>query len=101
MAKALTPIERRKKNQRLILVMAVVFLLTGGVLFIGLRGGQPTVGQPNVVATEATRQAAQAIIQDVTIPKSFFDKEVLSEFTKYIPIAAPASWGRTDPFVSF
>jgi len=100
MAKTLTILEKKKRNQRLLIIIGVIFFLSAIVLFVGLNRDAGPTG-PATVNTGATRQAAQVIIQDVTIPRSLFEDKLLEGFTKYIPISAPSSWGREDPFVSF
>ena len=100
MAKTLTILEKKKRNQRLLIIIGVIFFLSAIVLFSGLnRDSGPT--ELDTVDTGSARQAAQVIIQDVTIPRPFFEDKFLEGFTKYIPISTPSSWGREDPFVSF
>ncbi|MDP4010478.1 MAG: hypothetical protein Q8P37_01300 [Candidatus Spechtbacteria bacterium] len=100
MAKQLTILEKKKKNQRLLIIIGVIFFLSAIVLFMGLNRDSGPIG-PSTVDPGATRQAAQVIIQDVTIPRSLFEDKLLEGFMKYIPISAPSSWGRENPFTSF
>lgn len=101
MAKTLTILERRKRNRRLAIIVATVISLTAIVLFMGLgkESGEGSISEFS--NNETILMIAEVVNRDVFIPESFFNDELLANFKEYVPIPAPASWGRDDPFIPF
>ena len=96
----LTPLQKRKRTQRLAGLLVGVILVTVTVLFLGLGNKPRPRGGGAVLTPKATQEAARALIKEISIPKSFFEDGVLRQFDKYTPLEAPESFGRANPFES-
>ena len=94
----LTPIQKRKKTQKLLEVIVGLIVLTAIVLFFGLGREIVPGGRGPILTPQATQDAARILIKEVHITKSFFEDGILEDFIKYTPLQAPLIYGKINPF---
>jgi len=94
----LTPIQKRKRTQKLLGIIAGIIVLAVVILFLGLGKKPAPSGRGPILTPQATQEAARTLLKEVHITKSFFEDEVLKNFIKYTPLQAPQIYGKINPF---
>ncbi|OGZ62830.1 MAG: hypothetical protein A3H51_01415 [Candidatus Spechtbacteria bacterium RIFCSPLOWO2_02_FULL_38_8] len=95
----LTPLQKRKRTQKLLIALTIIVIVTVLVLLRGL-GGKPApkAGGP-ILTQEATEEAVRNLQKDINIPKPFFEGKLLQQFNTYDLLEAPEVFGRENPFI--
>lgn len=94
--------QRKKRSAKLIMIALGIATLGVIILFFSFqRKNQINIDiELPIISSEATREASQEIINSVSIPKDFFENNVLKDFNSYSVIQTPSEWGRENPFTA-
>jgi len=94
----LTPLQKQKRTKKTLGFLVGVIVLTLVVLFSGLGDKAVPGGVGPVLTEKVTQEVARKLIREIHIPESFFNDGILSNLNSYIPLEAPLTFGREDPF---
>ena len=95
----LTPLQKRKRTQKLLIALVFIVVVTVTVLFRGLGSKPAPKGGGPILTQEATEEAARRLQKDINIPKPFFESMILQQFNAYDLLEAPEIFGRENPFI--